>query len=142
MMIKSTPGYRVSSPGKFLMGRKFAYNSNFLRRVTLIDGNPPPTGVVTGPFSATRFRSIDATSSLGMYSPCFSNAPAPAANRSHANCTPVASRIRTTASVTSGPIPSPGISVTACVFPKSLLYQLLATSYQLLAKRPSLKASR
>ena len=31
-------------------------------------GNPPPTGVVTGPFSPTRVRSIDSVSSLGMYS--------------------------------------------------------------------------
>jgi len=32
--------------------------------------------------------------------------------------------------------------VTVCVFPTSLLYQLLATSYQLSAKRPSLNVFR
>ena len=31
-------------------------------------GKPSPTGVVTGPFSPTRVRSIDSISSLGMYS--------------------------------------------------------------------------
>src|SRR5580692_9713146 len=80
-------------------------------------------GVVTGPLSATRLRAIASYSSFGMYSPCFSNAPAPAANFSHANCTPVASRIRTTASVTSGPMPSPGISVIVCVFFTSFLIE-------------------
>ena len=32
---------------------------------------PPPIGVVTGPFSPTRVRSIDSVSSLGMYSLIF-----------------------------------------------------------------------
>ena len=32
---------------------------------------PPPIGVVTGPFSATRVRSIDSVSSFGMYSLIF-----------------------------------------------------------------------
>src|ERR1039458_1060401 len=54
-----------------------------------------------------------------MYSPNRSNASAPAANLCHSNATPVAapaaSTIRTTAADTSGPIPSPGINVTACV---------------------------
>src|ERR1039458_9862502 len=53
-----------------------------------------------------------------MYSPNRSNASAPAANLCHSNSTPVASpaasTIRTTAADTSGPIPSPGISVIAC----------------------------
>src|SRR5690242_8376787 len=56
-----------------------------------------------------------------MYSPKISKASAPAAKRSHSNFTPVASRMRTTASVTSGPIPSPGISVIVCVFFTALL---------------------
>ena len=30
--------------------------------------NPPPMGVVTGPFNATRVRSMDSVNSLGMYS--------------------------------------------------------------------------
>src|SRR5579863_1537197 len=73
--------------------------------------NPPPTGVVTGPFSPTRVRSIDSVSSLGMYSWYFSNASAPAMKVSHSNLRPVASMMRTVACVTSGPMPSPGISV-------------------------------
>ena len=42
----------------------------------------------------------------------FSKASAPTANVSHSNFTPVASRMRTVAFITSGPIPSPGIRVT------------------------------
>ena len=52
-IIRSTPGYFVSRPGRFLMGLKFANRSNFLRSVTLMLLKPPPIGVVTGPFSAT-----------------------------------------------------------------------------------------
>src|ERR1700751_4152199 len=46
-----------------------------------------------------------------MYSWYLLKASLPAAYASHWNCTPVASRMRTTALVTSGPMPSPGISV-------------------------------
>src|ERR1700733_12047919 len=97
--------------GKFRIGRKFAYSSNFFRSATLMLAKPPPTGVVTGPFRATRVRSIDSVNSLGMYSPDFSYASAPTAKASHSNFTPVASRMRTVARVTSGPMPSPGMSV-------------------------------
>ena len=45
---------------------------------------------------------------------CCSMALTPAARRSHWMSAPVASTTRTTASVMSGPIPSPGISVTVC----------------------------
>src|SRR5580693_1892117 len=72
---------------------------------------PPPIGVVTGPLSATWVRSMDSVSSFGMYSLYFSNASAPAMKVSHSNFTPVASRMRTVACVTSGPMPSPGIRV-------------------------------
>src|SRR5258706_10448058 len=71
-------------------------------------------GVVTGPFNPTRVRSIDSVSSLGMYSLYFSKASAPEAKLSHSNLTPVASRIRTAACVTSGPMPSPGMRVILC----------------------------
>ncbi len=71
-MIRSTSGYRVGICGKFRIGRKLAYSSNFFRSATLMLGNPPPTGVVTGPFKPTRVRSIDSIKSLGMYSPDFS----------------------------------------------------------------------
>src|ERR1700738_166896 len=114
-MIRSTSGYRVGMWGRLRMGRKFAYSSNFFRSATLMLGNPPPTGVVTGPFNDTRVRSMDSINSLGMYSPDFLNASAPTANVSHSNFSPVASRMRTVALVTSGPIPSPGISVTLWV---------------------------
>src|SRR5215472_209503 len=135
--------YFVFNPGRLFTGRKFAYNSNFCRSATLIDENPSPTGVVTGPFSATRFCSIDSYSALGMYSPVFANASAPAANVCHSNSTsvaaPAASKTLTTAPETSGPIPSPGINVTLCVlfaaisrllplfqiFPAKQLFQLL-----------------
>src|SRR5580704_11325160 len=104
--------------GRLRIGRKFAYSSNFWRSATLMLEKPPPTGVVTGPFNPTRVRSIDSITSLGMYSPCFSKASAPTANDSHSNFTPVASRIRTVARVTSGPMPSPGIRVTLCAISK------------------------
>ena len=51
-----------------MIGRKLAYNSNCLRRATLMLENPPPTGVVTGPFRPRCVRSIDWVNSLGMYS--------------------------------------------------------------------------
>src|SRR5579864_2249599 len=63
----------------------------------------------------TRVRSIESLRSFGMYSLYFSKASAPAMNVSHSNLTPVASRMRTVALVTSGPMPSPGMSVMWCV---------------------------
>ena len=72
-MIRSSPGYRVFNPGRFFTGRKFANSSNFFRSVTLIEANPPPIGVVTGPLSATLFFSMESYSTCGMYSPVFSN---------------------------------------------------------------------
>ena len=48
-----------SRPGRFLMGRKLAKRSNFLRSVTLMLLKPPPMGVVTGPLRATLLRSMD-----------------------------------------------------------------------------------
>jgi len=44
--------------------------------------------------------------------PCVATAPAPAAARSHSSFAPAASIASTAAFTTSGPIPSPGISVT------------------------------
>ena len=60
------------------MGRKLANSSNRLRSSTLILENPPPIGVVTGPFRATFVRSMDSFSAFGMYSLYFSKASAPA----------------------------------------------------------------
>src|SRR5215831_19269637 len=96
------------------MGRKFAKSSNCLRNATLMLEKPPPIGVVTGPFKPRPVRSMDCVSSLGMYSPYLANASEPAANFSHSIFTPDASTMRTAAFVTSGPMPSPGISVTLC----------------------------
>src|ERR1700733_3890779 len=72
-------------------------------------------GVVTGPLSATLLRRIESMSSTGSVWPERSNASRPARWRSHSIATPDAFRIRTTASVTSGPMPSPGIKVMVCV---------------------------
>src|SRR6267143_3068104 len=94
------------------MGRKLAKSSKRFRSSTLMLEKPPPMGVVTGPFKPTRVRSIDSITSLGMYSLYFSKASAPTAKVSQSNFTPVASRMRTVALVTSGPMPSPGIRVT------------------------------
>src|SRR4051794_36205115 len=46
--------------------------------------------------------------------PCSSITSVPACWMSHSNSTPVASRTRRVASVSSGPVPSPGIRVTRC----------------------------
>src|SRR5580765_1220768 len=100
--------------GRLLIGRKFAKSSKRFLSSTLILEKPPPMGVVTGPFNPIWVRSIDSVSSLGMYSLYFSKASAPAAKLSHSNFTPVASRMRTTACVTSGPMPSPGMRVILC----------------------------
>src|SRR5208337_158683 len=108
------PGYRVGICGRLRMGRKLAKSSKRLRSSTLMLAKPPPMGVVTGPFSPTRVRSMDSLSSLGMYSWYFSKASAPAEKLSHSNLTPVASTMRTVAWITSGPIPSPGMRVTLC----------------------------
>ena len=76
---------------------------------------PLPIGVVTGPFSATLLRRIESISSTGSAWPVRSKATTPAACGSQSIDTPDAFRMRTTASVTSGPMPSPGISVMVCV---------------------------
>src|SRR5215204_3460867 len=72
---------------------------------------PSAIGVVTGPFSATLLRLIESSSSVGSDWLKRLNARTPASWRSHSMLRPAAWKIRTTASVTSGPIPSPGISV-------------------------------
>ena len=54
----------------FQTGRRLAKRSSAFRRPTLTLVNPPPTGVVTGPLSATLFRSIESSSSGGSGVPC------------------------------------------------------------------------
>src|SRR5712691_5890935 len=99
----------------FQTGRRFENSANAFRNPTLTLVNPPPTGVVSGPFSATLFREIDSSSSAGSVVPCFSTADAPARCGSHSTSRPAVSTILTTALVISGPMPSPGISVMRCL---------------------------
>ena len=61
--------------GMFQTGRRFANRSSALRRPTFTLVKPPPTGVVTGPLSATLFRLIESSSSAGSVEPCCSSAP-------------------------------------------------------------------
>src|ERR1035437_6928926 len=72
---------------------------------------PPPMGVVVGPLRPTRVISREAKTSSGINWPCSARARTPASTRSQSTATPVASTARTEASATSGPIPSPGMSV-------------------------------
>ncbi len=70
-----------------------------------------PIGVVIGPFSAMPFRLIDSIVSGGSGVPASSMTSTPASRTSQSNATPVASSTRRVASVSSGPVPSPGMSV-------------------------------
>src|SRR2546425_1424985 len=99
----------------FQTGRRFAYNSSALRSPTFTLVNPPPTGVVTGPLSATLLRRIESSSCGGSVAPYCSTASTPAGYDSQSASSPAVSRIFTTAPATSGPIPSPGMSVIVCV---------------------------
>src|SRR3954453_14063018 len=89
--------------------------SSSLRSATLTERKPPPTGVVIGPLSATPVSRIASRTSVGSgLPPCFSITSAPASRTSHSSSTPVASRTRRVASVSSGPVPSPGMRTTLC----------------------------
>jgi len=94
-------------------GRTLAKVSKSLRSVTLALFSPKPTGVSRGPLSATRVSLMDAMVSLGtpLARPRLKTS-APASCSSHAMRTPVASRIARVAATTSGPMPSPAITVT------------------------------
>ena len=72
---------------------------------------PPSGGVSIGPFRATPLSRIDEIAEAGIASPRSSHARSPMSWTSQRTSTPVASTTRRPASVTSGPIPSPGISV-------------------------------
>ena len=113
MITRSTSSKRERTPGYVLHGRTCAYMSSALRSPTLTERKPPPTGVVIGPFRATPFARIASSVSSGSgLPPCSSIAAAPAGRTSQSNSTPVASSTLRVASVSSGPMPSPGISVT------------------------------
>src|SRR5690242_11528465 len=73
---------------------------------------PSPTGVSSGPLSATRVRLIESSVLSGIGSPYFATADMPAARSSHVMPASAASRSRTVARLIDGPIPSPGIRVT------------------------------
>src|SRR5690606_17215641 len=65
-VIRSAPlGKRDRVFGKLLAGRTLAYRSKRLRSSTLIELNPPPTGVVSGDFSAIRFLRIESMVAAG-----------------------------------------------------------------------------
>src|SRR5918994_3874938 len=107
------PLYGVVTPGSSRTGRTFAYVSNSLRSVTFALFSPNPTGGSSGPFNTTRVRSIDSIVSGGTPegSP-FLKTSAPASCSSQSIFAPVAWTIRWAARTHSGPIPSPGMSVT------------------------------
>src|SRR5215208_4379926 len=96
------------------MGRRFAYRSSALRNLTFALTNPVPTGVITGPLRAILVRLIESNRSCGSGSPNLDSASAPTTNDSHSASMPAARRTETVAPVTSGPMPSPGISVILC----------------------------
>src|SRR5439155_14091324 len=86
-----------------------------LRSATLTDRKPPPTGVVIGPFSAVpASRTASRTAGGSGFPPKRSITSVPASCTSQSNSTPVASRTRRVASVSSGPVPSPGMRTTRC----------------------------
>src|SRR3954451_9050753 len=115
-MIRSTSSNRERTPGYVLQGRTCAYMSSSLRSATLTERKPPPTGVVIGPLSAMPVLRIASRTSGGSgFPPYWSITSAPASRTSHSNSTPVASRTRRVASVSSGPVPSPGMRTTLCV---------------------------
>src|SRR5215211_1325334 len=107
---------RVRTPAYVLQGRTWAYMSRLFRSPTLTERKPPPTGVVIGPLSATPLPRIDSSASAGSGLPSLAAIDSsPAERRSHSKSTPVASSTRRLASVSSGPVPSPGMRVTRCV---------------------------
>src|SRR5690242_7637023 len=89
--------------------------SSSLRSATFTERKPPPTGVVMGPFNATPVsRTASRTSGGSGFPPWRSITSAPASRTSQSNRAPVASSARRVASVSSGPVPSPGIRTTLC----------------------------
>ena len=80
-MTRSTFSNRERTLGRFATGRRFAYRSSAFRSPTLTLVKPSPTGVVTGPFSATLLRRTESMSSSGSGDPYFSRASTPASCR-------------------------------------------------------------
>ena len=79
-------------PGTIVLaGRTLAYSSNSFRSPTLTERNPVPTGVVSGPLSASRVRRMLSTVASGSGVPVASTAAMPASSSSQSNRRPVAS---------------------------------------------------
>ena len=112
---KSMSAKRVLIPGRLKTGRRLAYRSSDRRISTLTLGKPLPIGVPIGPLSAIRFRVIESRTRCGSGVPDWSTVVVPASSRSHSIARSVRSSSWATASVTSGPMPSPGIRVMRCV---------------------------
>ena len=83
-----------------------------MRSATLTERKPAPTGVVIGPLMATFVALTEAMTSSGSGVPRRSITAAPASWRSQAIGTPLAAITVSRAAVSSGPVPSPGMSVT------------------------------
>ena len=96
-------------------GRTLAYRSKRLRSSTLIELKPSPTGVVNGDFSAMRFLRIESMVAAGSSSPCFSSATRPASANSYCRPSCMVSSTCRVASMISGPMPSPRITVIVVV---------------------------
>src|SRR5579859_29008 len=111
-MTKSTFSKGVRMPGSFFTGRKLAYKFSALRNATLMLRWPTPIGVVRGPFKPTRVRMIAFTTGSASVSSCRRPTMGLASISSQVISAPAAASRRTVARDTSGPIPSPGISVT------------------------------
>ena len=103
---------RLGTPGSDFAGRRQAYRSSATRKATLTERKPEPTGVVMGPLMATFVDRTDSTTSSGSGAPPRSIATAPASWRSQTIGTPLAAITVSRAVASSGPVPSPGMSVT------------------------------
>ena len=104
--------------------------------------SPKPTGVSSGPFNATRVRVIESIVSGGTPdgSP-FLKTSAPASASSQSIGAPVASTMRRAASTHSGPMPSPGISVTRVLSVAAVTIRLLPCADAPCYSRPSGRTS-
>src|SRR5262252_2580942 len=96
-----------------LIERPLSGRMRLRERVETSSSTCRPSGVVIGPFSATRLRRMDSSTCSGSGVPYSAMTFSPACWTSQSNSTPVASRALTVASLISGPTPSPGIRVTA-----------------------------
>ncbi len=96
-----------------LHGLRQAYRPKICRRWTLTLRNPVPTGVVMGALRPTRVRRMLARSDSGSGVPYCSRQSIPASCTSHRMAAPVASITSRATAASSGPVPSPIISVTS-----------------------------